>query len=400
MGAVIWKRRVSWRALWLFCLSWNTIAAQIRYSIPEELKTGSVVGNIAKDLDLKLSDISDRKLQIATETGKQYFGIDLGKGELVIADRVDREEICGPVAKCTLTLEAIIENPLQMYRVEIDIQDVNDNSPLFINNQIVVNVEEAKIPGARFRLESAKDPDIGSNSLHSYVLNKNEHFILSVKNKDGTKIPELVLEKALDREKQSSHNLLLTAVDGATPARSGTATIIIRVQDSNDNSPVFEKPSYKTRVPENTPKGTVILTVKAIDSDEGVNSELTYSFEPDTPMSVQHVFSIDSELGAISVKDVLDFETVSSFKFEDDSSQRLLIEIKDNGEPVQSTTVTVDVLIEDGFHEPVSDYRKKSAEVSKKSGKITLYLIISLAFCFAAVFDDVLHLAGEMRSRQ
>uniref|UniRef100_A0AAR2KJ18 Cadherin N-terminal domain-containing protein n=1 Tax=Pygocentrus nattereri TaxID=42514 RepID=A0AAR2KJ18_PYGNA len=53
------KWRVSWRALWLFCLSWNTIAAQIRYSIPEELKIGSVVCNIAKDLDLKLSDISD-----------------------------------------------------------------------------------------------------------------------------------------------------------------------------------------------------------------------------------------------------------------------------------------------------------------------------------------------------
>ncbi|XP_036450612.1 protocadherin gamma-C5-like [Colossoma macropomum] len=316
MGAIIWKTRVSWQALWLFCLSWNTIVAQIRYSIPEELKIGSVVGNIAKDLDLKLSDISDRKLQIATETGKQYFGIDLGKGELVIADRVDREEICGPIAKCTLTLEAIIENPLQMYRVEIDIQDVNDNSPLFINNQIVVNVEEAKTPGARFRLESAKDPDIGSNSLHSYVLSKNEHFILSVKNKDGTKIPELVLEKALDREKQSSHSLLLTAVDGATPAQSGTTTIIIRVQDSNDNSPVFEKPSYKVKLPESTSIGTVILSVKANDSDEGSNSEITYCFEPNTPMSIQNLFSIDSEQGAISVKDVLDFETVSSFKFE------------------------------------------------------------------------------------
>ncbi|KAI4902021.1 hypothetical protein NFI96_005036 [Prochilodus magdalenae] len=316
MGAVIWNTRFSRLALWLFCLCWSTIAAQIRYSIPEELKIGSVVGNIAKDQDLKLSDISERKLQIATETGKQYFGIDLGKGELVIADRVDREEICGPIAKCTLTVEAIIENPLQMFRVEIDIQDVNDNAPLFINDQIVVNVEEAKMPGARFRLEPAQDPDIGSNSLHSYVLSKNEHFILSVKNKDGTKIPELVLEKALDREKQSTHRLLLTAVDGGAPARSGTTTIIVKVQDSNDNPPVFEKPSYKARVPENTPKGTVILTVKAKDTDEGINGELMYSFEPNTPASVLNVFAIDAGQGFITVKDFLDFETLSSFKFE------------------------------------------------------------------------------------
>uniref|UniRef100_A0AAR2JXI0 Cadherin domain-containing protein n=1 Tax=Pygocentrus nattereri TaxID=42514 RepID=A0AAR2JXI0_PYGNA len=310
-------RRKWWIAGLLQALAvWNIIEAQIRYTIPEELNEGTVVGNIAKDLDLKLSEVFERNLRIASESGKQYFGVDSAKGELVVSERIDRETLCSQSATCLLPLEAIVENPLQLYRVEIEIQDINDNSPVFQNNEKVLNIAESTAPGARFRLESAKDPDIGSNSLHSYVLNKNEHFILSVKNKDGTKIPELVLEKALDREKESSHNLLLTAVDGATPARSGTATIIIRVQDSNDNSPVFEKPSYKTRVPENTPKGTVILTVKAIDSDEGVNSELTYSFEPDTPMSIQHVFSIDSELGAISVKDVLDFETVSSFKFE------------------------------------------------------------------------------------
>ncbi|XP_066507616.1 protocadherin gamma-C5-like [Hoplias malabaricus] len=309
-------RCFSWRELWLLCLSWNTIAAQIRYSIPEELKTGSVVGNIAKDLDLKLSDISERRLQIAAETGKQYFSVDLGKGELVIADRVDREEICGSTPKCTLTLEAVIENPLQMYRVEIDIQDINDNSPSFANSQIVVNVEEAKVPGARFRLESAKDPDIGSNTLTSYALSKNDHFVLSVKNKDGTKVPELVLEKALDREKESAHSLVLTAVDGGTPSRSGSTAVIIRVQDSNDNPPVFERPSYKARVPENTPKGTVILTVKAKDSDEGANGELMYSYDPNTPISIQNLFSIDSEQGAVSVTETLDFETVSTFKFE------------------------------------------------------------------------------------
>lgn len=176
MGVITWKSRCSWQVLWLFCLVWSTIEAQIRYSIPEELKIGSVVGNIAKDLDLGLSEIYDRKLQIASKSGKQYFGIDLGKGELIITDRIDREQICATVVRCTLMLEAIIENPLQMYRVEIDIQDVNDNSPFFLNHQIVVNVEEVRTSGSRFRLETAKDPDIGSNSLQSYIVKMNILF--------------------------------------------------------------------------------------------------------------------------------------------------------------------------------------------------------------------------------
>lgn len=137
-----------------------------------------------------------------------------------------------------------------------------------------------------------------------------------MKNKDGTKIPELVLEKALDREKQSTHNLVLTAVDGGTPTRSGTTAIIVWVQDNNDNTPVFEKPSYKVKLPENTTRETVILTVKAKDADEGVNSELIYSFEPSTPTSIQNLFSIGPENGAITVKVDLDYELISSFKFE------------------------------------------------------------------------------------
>ncbi|KAF5893650.1 protocadherin gamma-C5-like isoform X3, partial [Clarias magur] len=50
--------------------------AQIRYTIPEEQNEGTVVGNIAKDLDLKLSDVLERNLRIAVESGKQYFGVD------------------------------------------------------------------------------------------------------------------------------------------------------------------------------------------------------------------------------------------------------------------------------------------------------------------------------------
>uniref|UniRef100_A0A4W5RWT2 Cadherin domain-containing protein n=1 Tax=Hucho hucho TaxID=62062 RepID=A0A4W5RWT2_9TELE len=148
-----------WRGLLLSSLLWNTIEAQTRYTIPEELNVGSVIGNIAKDLGLQVSEISDRKLRIASEGGKQYFSVDLGRGDLIVSERIDRENLCGRNHNCLLPLEALIENPLQLYRVEIDIQDINDNSPVFQNSQNVLNIAESTIPGVRFRLESAQDPD-------------------------------------------------------------------------------------------------------------------------------------------------------------------------------------------------------------------------------------------------
>ncbi|XP_037403081.1 protocadherin gamma-C5-like [Pygocentrus nattereri] len=308
-------RRKWWIAGLLQALAvWNIIEAQIRYTIPEELNEGTVVGNIAKDLDLKLSEVFERNLRLASESGKQYFGVDSAKGELVVSERIDRETLCSQSATCLLPLEAIVENPLQLYRVEIEIQDINDNSPVFQNNEKVLNIAESTAPGARFRLEAAQDPDVGSNSLRTYTLSKNEHFALNLKSaKDGSQVPELVLEKPLDREKQSTISLMLTALDGGKPARSGTAEITVRVLDNNDNAPVFEKAQYDAQLAENTSPGAVVVTVKAQDLDDGLNKEISYSFGPHTPDVLHRLFSVDSVTGEVKVKNEIDFETDQSF---------------------------------------------------------------------------------------
>ncbi|XP_030000778.1 protocadherin gamma-C5-like isoform X15 [Sphaeramia orbicularis] len=340
---IMWNKSSAWQLfLWWhhFFLLWSTIDGQTRYSIPEELKHGSVVGNIAKDLGLVVSELYRRKLRIASEAGKQYFGMDLTKGELVVIDRIDREELCGQRQSCLLPLELVIDNPLQLYRVEIEIQDTNDNSPSFLTKEKVVKIAELVNPGARFPLESAQDPDVGPNSVRSYLISKNDHFKLTVKNhKDGRKIPELVLEKPLDREKQPVHNLVLTAVDGGDPVRSGTSEITVIVLDNNDNAPQFEKNVYEANVSEKATPETEILRVKATDADEGLNGEIEYQFAEQTTDLILSLFDIKPSTGAIVVKGGLDHETNSIHRFD--------ITAKDKGNPEMDGHCGVEIKIVD-----------------------------------------------------
>ncbi|XP_048884459.1 protocadherin gamma-C5-like isoform X5 [Brienomyrus brachyistius] len=336
----IWFLR--WQAQhWLFfCLIWSTIDGQVRYTIPEELDVGSVVGNLVKDLGLSVTDFSDRNLQIASESGKQYFSVGLEKGELVVTGRIDREVVCSQSVSCLLPLEVIIENPLQLYRIDIEIQDINDNAPVFPTKEHILKIGEHVAPGARFPLERAHDPDVSVNTLSTYKISPNEHFVLNVKvNKDGAKLPELVLQKALDREKQPLHQLVLTAIDGGNPTRSGTTAITINVLDNNDNAPQFEKPLYEIPLREDSPTGSVIVTVKAFDLDEGSNADVEYSFSEHTSEAIRKAFIINSETGDITIAAPLDYEEANSYEFD--------IRAKDKGVMAMEGHCTVQVDITD-----------------------------------------------------
>ncbi|KAK0144513.1 Protocadherin gamma-C5 [Merluccius polli] len=339
----MWRRLHAWQVLlWWhhFFLLWSTIDGQARYTIPEELKQGSVVGNISKDLGLAVSELYQRKLRITSEAGKQYFTVDLTKGELVVSERIDREGLCGPKLPCLLPLEVVIENPLQLHRVDIEIQDINDNSPEFATKENILKIAELVNPGARFPLENARDPDVGSNSVRSYVISKNDHFRLNVKNhKDGSKIPELILEKSLDREKQPEHRLILTAVDGGESVRSGTSEIIVTVIDNNDNAPQFERQLYEINVTENTAPGTELVRVKATDADEGLNGEIEYFFREQTIDSILALFDIEHSTGAIVVKGDLDYEETSLHKFD--------VVAKDKGNPEMDGHCAIEIKIID-----------------------------------------------------
>ncbi|XP_052464312.1 protocadherin gamma-C5 isoform X15 [Carassius gibelio] len=395
----VWK----WAALWLFAFSllWNKAGAQIRYTIPEELKEGSIVGNIAKDLGFDISDIAERKLRIASESNKQYFTVDSGKGDLVLNCRIDRETLCGQSASCLMPLQIVIENPLQMHKVEIEIQDINDNAPNFHTKDATLKIPEVIAQGARYTLESAEDLDVGSNSIKTYSLSSNNFFRINVKTlKDGRMVPELVVEKPLDREKQSIHKLILTALDGGNPVKSGTSLLLIIVQDINDNEPKFEVAVYKASVLERATFGSSVIKIKATDLDEGPNGEIQYSFGAHTQDLVRNVFSVNAETGEITVIGNLDYENKKTYMFD--------VCAKDKGNPELEGQSSVQIDIIDENDNPpeiiltsLSSHVPENATVgtvvalitvkdldSSNNGKVELIVPTNVPFKLKASYDN------------
>ncbi|XP_039692300.1 protocadherin gamma-A9-like isoform X1 [Pteropus medius] len=314
------KNRPHLGRLVLLCLllrrMWETRANLIRYSVPEETEKGYVVGNISKDLGLQLRQLAERGVRIVSRGRTQLFALHPRSGSLVTAGRIDREELCAHSAPCLVNFKVLVEDEVQLYGIEIEVTDINDNNPKFQAENLEVKINEMTAPGTRYPLPEAIDPDVGLNSLQNYQLSPDHHFSLDVQTgDDGTITPELVLERALDREEEAAHHLVLIASDGGEPRRSSTVHIQVTVLDTNDNAPVFAQPIYRVTVPENVPLGTRLLTVRASDPDEGANGEVTYKFwkisEKQSPL-----FQLDENTGEISTAKSLDYEECAFFEME------------------------------------------------------------------------------------
>ncbi|XP_052672394.1 LOW QUALITY PROTEIN: protocadherin gamma-A2-like [Harpia harpyja] len=311
-----WGRRER-AVLWcVLVAAWEAAWGQLRYSVPEETPKGSFVGDVAKDLGLELPALRERGVRILDRGRTQYFALHGKTGHLVTAERIDREQLCRLVEKCVLRCEVIVEGEMQVYGIEVEITDINDNAPSFREAETELRMSETTAPGSRFPLARAHDPDSGRNSLQSYELSGDEHFSLAVQaGPGGDQRPELVLAKALDREEAAFHELVLMASDGGEPARTGTARIRVAVLDANDNAPVFSQAEYTLRVPEDVPVGSTLITVTATDADEGFNGRVKYSLKKVTDLTIE-IFQLNDETGSITLVRSLDFEEGDSHELE------------------------------------------------------------------------------------
>ncbi|XP_071377141.1 protocadherin alpha-3-like [Centroberyx affinis] len=349
----------------------NHASAQIKYSIPEEVKEGSVVGNVAKDLGLDVTSLIDRRFRVVTGSKDAFFEVNQNNGALYVHKNIDREDLCQRSSACLMELKILVENPLEIHYVAVEITDVNDHSPRFPEKEQTFEIAEHTSPGTRFQLHAARDPDAGINSIRTYTLTSNDHFEIDIRQSDEDKIPFLVLKKSLDREQTNKHLLLVTAADGGKPQRSGTLNVSVIVLDINDNRPTFSQDTYQITIQENVPVGTAVTRVNAIDPDEGANGEIEYSLGKTLRRKVYDIFELDSVSGEIKVKGVVDFEEAEVYKLD--------VQASDKGTPPLSVECRVIIKIIDvNDNPPEIEVTSLSNTVSEESKPGTVISLISV----------------------
>uniref|UniRef100_A0A672FMV1 Si:ch73-379j16.2 n=1 Tax=Salarias fasciatus TaxID=181472 RepID=A0A672FMV1_SALFA len=274
-------------------------------------------------------------------------------------------------AACLLDLKIVVENPLEVHYVTVEITDANDHGPSFVEKEKKIEIAESTLPGARFQLPGAQDPDVGINSVQRYKLSQNENFHLEIRDRGEDKIPFLLLQRHLDREQKTNHSLILTAMDGGTPPKSAHLNLTIQVLDINDNRPVFSKEVYSVELQENAAVDTIIIQVKATDIDEGVNGDVEYAFGGDINPSLFQLFSLDNHTGQIRVKGQIDYEAASVYKLD--------VQASDKGQPPMTTDCRVIIKIEDiNDNKPEIEVTSISNMVPEDSKHGTVIALISV----------------------
>ncbi|XP_037637037.1 protocadherin beta-15-like [Sebastes umbrosus] len=363
----------SWFAFYLalLLLLGQQALAQIRYSVPEEVKEGTVVGNVAKDLGLDITSLIARRFRVVSGSKDAIFEVNQNNGALYVNQHIDREELCQGSGACLMELKILVESPLEIHYVVVEITDVNDHSPSFPEREQIFEIGEHALPGKRFQLHTARDPDAGINSIRTYTLTSNNHFEVDIRQSDEDKIPFLVLKKSLDREQKNKHTLLVTAVDGGKPPRSGTLNVSIIVLDINDNRPVFNQEIYQISIQENLPIGTLIFQMNATDPDEDSNGEIEYSLGKTLRRKVYDIFELDKLTGEIRVKGVVDYEENDVYKLD--------VEASDKGTPQLAGECRVIIKIIDvNDNPPEIEVTSLSNTVSEDSKPGTIISLISV----------------------
>ncbi|XP_019728647.1 protocadherin beta-16-like [Hippocampus comes] len=357
------------QALLFVCvLGFPAVLGQVSYSIPEEMAKGSFIGNVAHDLGLDVKRLQSGKARIHTGDRADYVQLDKEKGVLVIKEKIDREAICGQTTPCALHFQIALEQPIEILPVTVEVTDINDNDPIFEKEGRVLEISESAVVGSKLMLEKAVDPDIGLNGLQSYTLKPNDNFILKLhRQSDGGKKVEMILQKPLDREKEESVTLLLTAHDGGEPQRSGTMQIQIQVLDANDNAPVFTQNVYKANLKENSPPGTLITQVSASDADKGSNGEVSYVIG-NSMSSISKLFHINED-GSFVLKGPVDYEKAQKYEID--------IEAVDRGGLYDSSKVIIDVSDEND-NTPVIKMISSSTSVEEELPANTVIAVMSV----------------------
>lgn len=248
--------------------------------------------------------------------------------------------------------------------VEVQVTDVNDNSPVFASGSVTMAVAEDAEVGSNVTAVPAKDKDSGFNQEIRYSLRGGEGRF-SVDPVSGM----VSVAGALDRETKAEYDLLLVAEDQGRPSRSATASLLVQVSDVNDNVPEFSEAEYRADVFETETVGASLLTLSAADPDEEANGRVTFSIFQQSPSSGPPVFELDSSSGVLRLARPLDYSEVKVY--------RLQVQASDGGAPSLVGNSSVVVTVKDVNNNP-PEFSKEIYNVAVPENLASGALVLTL----------------------
>ncbi|XP_063784921.1 protocadherin gamma-B2-like isoform X43 [Pseudophryne corroboree] len=335
----------------------GTVIAVIKVEDKDSGANGEVDSKIIEETSFKLMSSSDRYYRIVT------------------TESLDREK----VSRYNITVLATDRGspPLSSRRtIRLEISDVNDNPPIFMKSTSVAYVPENNLPGASIYSVQASDPDTGDNAKIIYSISSTNTEDLPVSSCLSINIETglLYAQRSFDYEQHKEFLIQVTARDNGSPYLSSNATLIIRIMDRNDNAPKILYPSADSggpvvfeMVPFASEQGSLITKVVAVDADSGHNAWLSYHF---LQVSEPSHFTISQHTGEIRTSQV--------FREKDILNHKVVVMVKDNGDPTLSATVTLSLIVADNFQQVVPNHSNQLIDEDTQSN-LQLYLVVALA---------------------
>ncbi|XP_054840761.1 protocadherin beta-3-like [Eublepharis macularius] len=284
--------------------------------------------------------------------------------------------------------------------INVQISDVYDNAPLFDKSLYEMQIRENNIPGLLIGLVQADDLDTERNAEVTYSLlpgkvsDQPVSSFVSINSETGN----LYAIRSLDYEQIKDFQLSVRAADSGSPPLSSKVKVQVVIVDENDNAPFILYPLQNGTSPSNdlVPReaeaGYLVTKVVAVDRDSGQNSWLSYELLKATEPGL---FSMGTQNGEV--------KTMRPINQQDTFKQKLIIGLRNNGHPPQSTSATLTILLVDGFSDP---YMKtvdipKDEVVKEEDRSLTMYLVICLAaISFIFLLSIIVFIAIKVQKRR
>ncbi|XP_038556101.1 protocadherin gamma-A2-like [Micropterus salmoides] len=342
-------------------------------SISEDVKPGTVltmmnVQDPDSDENGKVHCVLNENINFAITSSSNNFFTLVTEGEL------DRETVSEYNITVTCSDEGV-PSLSSSVTLTLQISDVNDNAPVFERSSYEAYIVENNTPGLSIFTVKARDADWNQNARVSYILEDSSVNGVPVSSYVSVSADSGVIHavRSFDYEQIKDFQFRVKAQDGGSPPLSSNVTVIIMIQDQNDNPPQVLYPVQTggslvaEMVPRSADVGYLVTKVVAVDVDSGQNAWLSYKLQKATDRAL---FEVGLQNGEIrTIRQVTDKDAVK---------QRLTVIVEDNGQPSRSATVIVNVAVADSFPEVLSEFTDFTHD-KEYNDNLTFYLVLALA---------------------